>query len=196
MNRYELTYIINTGLEETARKELIEKFSGIIQQNGGEVEKVDETWGKRRLAYPINDMLEGYYVLVTFQGEGDLPREVERNLEINESVLRYLIIKQVEKKHSVKPRPIRAVAPAAPPQDEESPAELSEAEEASHVIKDIAPAQDTVAETPAAEDTPAVEDSPMAEASAAIEDSPVADTPADPVADAAVVQELPETSAE
>ena len=65
MNRYELTYIIDTALEETARKELIEKFSNLITANGGEVEKVDETWGKRRLAYAINDKLEGYYVLVT-----------------------------------------------------------------------------------------------------------------------------------
>jgi small subunit ribosomal protein S6 len=113
MNRYELTYIIDTGLEETARKELIEKFTGIIQQNGGEVEKVDETWGKRRLAYPINDMMDGYYVLVTFKGEGELPREVERNLEINESVLRYLVIKLLEKKQSVKPRPVRVMAPVA-----------------------------------------------------------------------------------
>ena len=67
MNRYELTYIIDTALEETARKELIEKFSKLITDNGGEVEKVDETWGKRRLAYAINDKLEGYYVLVTFR---------------------------------------------------------------------------------------------------------------------------------
>ena len=54
MNRYELTYIIDTALEETARKELIEKVSALIAANGGEVEKVDETWGKRRLAYAIN----------------------------------------------------------------------------------------------------------------------------------------------
>ena len=115
MNRYELTYIIDTGLEETARKELIEKFSGLIQQNGGEIEKVDETWGKRRLAYPINDLLEGYYVMVTFGSEGDLPREIQRNLEINEHVLRYLVIKLVEKKQSVKPRPVRIPTPAPAP---------------------------------------------------------------------------------
>ena len=66
MNRYELTYIIDTGLEETARKELIEKISQLIAANGGEVEKIDETWGKRRLAYPINFKNEGYYVLVQF----------------------------------------------------------------------------------------------------------------------------------
>ena len=67
MNRYELTYIIDTALEETTRKELIEKYTELIRTNGGEIEKVDETWGKRRLAYAINDMWEGWYVLVTFK---------------------------------------------------------------------------------------------------------------------------------
>jgi len=140
MNRYELTYIIDTSLEETARKELIEKFIGIIQQNGGEVEKVDETWGKRRLAYPINDMMEGYYVLVTFKGEGELPREIERNLEINESVLRYLVIKLLEKKQSVKPRPVRMATPMA---------------QAAPVAEEVAPAQEApnaVAEAPTVSD--------------------------------------------
>jgi len=90
MNRYELTYIIDTALEETARKELIEKFSNLITANGGEVEKVDETWGKRRLAYAINDKLEGYYVLVTMKAPADLPREIERTMGINENILRCL----------------------------------------------------------------------------------------------------------
>ena len=125
MNRYELTYIIDTALEEEARKELIEKISSLIAQNGGEVEKVDETWGKRRLAYPINDKPEGYYVLVTMQAPAELPKEIERNLRINENVLRSLVIKLEEKKHSVKPRPVR-VPVAAPVQEaasaEEAPA--------------------------------------------------------------------------
>ena len=132
MNRYELTYIIDTAVEENARKELIEKFSELIKANGGEIEKVDETWGKRRLAYAINDKTEGYYVLVTMKAPSDLPREIERNLEINENIMRYLTIKLEEKKHSVKPRPVR-VAPAAP---------VAEAEETE------APAEE-VAETPA-----------------------------------------------
>ena len=132
MNRYELTYIIDTAVEENARKELIEKFSELIKANGGEIEKVDETWGKRRLAYAINDKTEGYYVLVTMKAPSDLPREIERNLEINENIMRYLTIKLEEKKHSVKPRPVR-VAPAAPVTE----AEVTEA-----------PAEE-VAETPA-----------------------------------------------
>ncbi len=124
MNRYELTYIIDTAVEETARKELIEKFNELIKQNGGEIEKVDETWGKRRLAYAINDKTEGYYVLITMKAPSDLPREIERNLEINENILRYLTIKLEEKKHSVKPRPVRAAAPVAPVAEvEEAPAQ-------------------------------------------------------------------------
>lgn len=129
MNRYELTYIIDTAVEETARKELIEKFNGLIKLNGGEVEKVDETWGKRRLAYPINDKPEGYYVMVTMQAPSELPKEIERNLEINENIMRYLIIKLVEKKHSVKPRPVR-VAPVAAPVEEAAPVAAAPAEAA------------------------------------------------------------------
>lgn len=113
MNRYELTYIIDAALEETARKELIEKVSNLIAANGGEVEKVDETWGKRRLAYAINYKTEGWYVLVTFKAPAELPRELERNLEIYESVIRYLVVKLVEKRSNVKPRPVRAAAPVA-----------------------------------------------------------------------------------
>ena len=125
MNRYELTYIIDTALEEEARKELIEKISSLIAQNGGEVEKVDETWGKRRLAYPINDKPEGYYVLVTMQAPAELPKEIERNLRINENVLRSLVIKVEEKKHSVKPRPVRT--PVAAPVQEAAPEEATAA---------------------------------------------------------------------
>ena len=116
MNRYELTYIIDTALEESARKELVEKVSNLIVANGGEIEKVDETWGKRRLAYAINYKTEGWYVLVTFKAPAELPRELERNLEINENVMRYLVIRLLEKKSSVKPRAARPVAaPAAAP---------------------------------------------------------------------------------
>ena len=112
MNRYEMIYIIDAGLEETARKELIEKVSTLIANNGGEIEKVDETWGKRRLAYAINYKTEGWYVLVTFKAPVELPRELERNLEIYDSVIRYLVVKLVEKKSGVKPRAARPVAPA------------------------------------------------------------------------------------
>jgi len=114
MNRYELTYIIDTALEESARKELIERFTQVIVANGGEVEKVDETWGKRRLAYAIDYKTEGYYVLTTFKAEGAVPREIERNLQISDSVIRYLVVKLEDKRSNVKPRPVRVAAPVAP----------------------------------------------------------------------------------
>ena len=111
MNKYELIYIIDTTVEEAARKELIEKFNGIIAANGGEVVKVEE-WGKRRLAYAIDYKTEGYYVYVAFNGASELPKELSRNLGISESVIRSQIVKLLEKKGSVKPRAAR-VAPVS-----------------------------------------------------------------------------------
>lgn len=139
MNRYELTYIIDTALEETARKELIEKVSALIAANGGEVEKVDETWGKRRLAYAINYKTEGWYVLVTFKAPAELPRELERNLEIYDSVIRYLVVKLVEKRSNVKPRAARPAPVAAPAV--EAPAAEAPVEEAAPAVE-AAPAAD------------------------------------------------------
>ena len=152
MNRYEMIYIIDADLEEAARKELIEKVSALITNNGGEIEKVDETWGKRRLAYAIDYKTEGWYVLVNFKAPVELPRELERNLQINENVLRYLVIKLVEKKASVKPRPERP-APVAAPAEEAAPAEVAPvAEEPPAAAADeAAPAE----AAPAAEETPA-----------------------------------------
>ena len=128
MNKYELIYIIDTAVEEAARQELIEKFNGIIAANGGEVVKVEE-WGKRRLAYAIDYKTEGYYVYVAFNGASELPKELSRNLGINESVIRSQVVKLVEKKSSVKPRPVR-VAPVAPAAEaEEAVAAPAQSEE-------------------------------------------------------------------
>ena len=148
MNRYEMIYIIDTGLEDSARKELIEKVSALIVNNGGEIEKVDETWGKRRLAYAIDYKTEGWYVLVNFKAPADLPRELERNLQINENVLRYLVVKLEEKRSAVKPRANRPAPVAAPveeeaaPAVEEAPAAVEEAvaEEAAPAAEEAAPA--------------------------------------------------------
>ena len=114
MNKYEVVYIIDPAVEDDARKELIAKFNDLITANGGIVDKAEE-WGKKRLAYAIDYKTEGYYVLVNFQAEADLPKELERNLQISDSVIRYQVIKLLERKSSVKPRPVRiAPAPAAP----------------------------------------------------------------------------------
>ena len=148
MNRYEMIYIIDADLEEAARKELIEKVSALITNNGGEIEKVDETWGKRRLAYAIDYKTEGWYVLVTFKAPADLPRELERNLQINENVLRYLVVKLEEKRSAVKPRANRPAPVAAPVEEEAAPAveeapvavEEAAVEEAAPAAEEAAPA--------------------------------------------------------
>ena len=110
--KYELVYIIDPDVDEEARKALIERFGAMIESNGGSVEKTDE-WGKRHLAYPINDKNEGYYVLVNFSADANVPREMERNLGITENILRYLVIRIEEKRSVVKPRAQRAPAPVA-----------------------------------------------------------------------------------
>ncbi|MBQ9263776.1 MAG: 30S ribosomal protein S6 [Clostridia bacterium] len=124
MNKYEVVYIIDPAVEEEARKALIAKFNDLITGNGGSVDKVEE-WGKRRLAYAIDYKTEGYYVLVNFQAEAELPKELERNLQISDSVIRYQVIKQIERKVGIKPRAVRPapVAPAAEAPAVEAPAE-------------------------------------------------------------------------
>ncbi len=109
MNRYELTYIIDPAIEDTARKDIIDRISNLIVANGGEIEKVDETWGKRRLAYPIDYKTEGWYVLVTLKAPAELPREVQRNLRNMDSIIRYLVVKLEEKRSNVKPKAARPV---------------------------------------------------------------------------------------
>ena len=81
------------GEEETAA--LVDKFKSLIEANGT-IESVDE-WGRRRLAYPINDMAEGYYVLVNFSAKAEFPAELERVFGITDGVLRNIVIKKDEK---------------------------------------------------------------------------------------------------
>ena len=121
MNQYEVMYVIDTQLEDQARSELINRFSNLVAQNGGTVDRVDE-WGKRRLAYAINYKTEGYYVLMYVNAPSELPRELERNMQIADSVLRYLVIRFEgpipAKREPLKPFVPRDAAPAA-----EAPAE-------------------------------------------------------------------------
>ena len=93
MNKNEAMYIVTPEMEDEAIKGVIEKFSGIITANGGEIEKTDE-WGRKKLAYPIDYKTEGYYVLVNFAAAPELPRELERNFRNDESILRYMVVRQ------------------------------------------------------------------------------------------------------
>ena len=84
-----------TEMTEEEYTAAVEKFNALIQANGGEVVKTD-IWGKRKLAYEIEKLREGYYVLVTFKAEPELPQELERNFRIADSVLRYLVTRLPE----------------------------------------------------------------------------------------------------
>lgn len=92
MRAYEVMYILRPDLEEEATKELVERFSALITANGGAELKVNE-WGKRRLAYEIEKLNEGYYVLLNFNGEAETIEELERNMRISEKVIRFMTVK-------------------------------------------------------------------------------------------------------
>ncbi|AZS18033.1 30S ribosomal protein S6 [Paenibacillus motobuensis] len=93
MRKYEVMYILRPELEQEAVQALVEKFQGIIQ-NGGEITKHD-VMGKRRLAYEINKIRDGIYVLVNFTATPEVVAELERILKISDEVIRYLITKDV-----------------------------------------------------------------------------------------------------
>jgi small subunit ribosomal protein S6 len=92
---YETLFTISGNLTEEDYKALCEKFVTLINENASDV-TVNE-WGKRRLAYPINYITEGYYVLVNFKSEPTFPLELERVLGITEGVIRYMTLAKVEK---------------------------------------------------------------------------------------------------
>jgi len=92
VNKYEAIFIINNDLGEEAIKELVEKFKNLLETSA-QLESIDE-WGKRRLAYRINDKTEGYYVLANFSAESSFPRELERIFKITDGIIKYLIVKK------------------------------------------------------------------------------------------------------
>lgn len=92
MRKYESLIVMAPTLSEEELKGLTEKVKGVIENGGGIVENIDE-WGKRRLAYEINHINEGYYVLVNFSADTQLPKELDRVLRISDNVIRHNVIK-------------------------------------------------------------------------------------------------------
>ena len=90
MSKYETIMVYSLSKGEEAAKELMEKFKALMESNGT-LESVDE-WGKRRLAYLINDEAEGYYVLFNYEAEAGFPAELDRVAKINENIIRHLVI--------------------------------------------------------------------------------------------------------
>jgi len=87
---YEVVYIMDPAVGEEGITALNERFKSLVSANGTLTE-VDE-WGKRRLAYPINDLTEGYYVLMSFTSGAEFPAELDRILKITDGVIRSMII--------------------------------------------------------------------------------------------------------
>ena len=117
---YETLFAVSGNLVEEDCKALVEKFVNLVKENGTDVD-VNE-WGKRRFAYPINYVTEGYYVLVSYKSNPDFPMELERQFGITEGVLRYMTTTKCEKSC--------AKAETAKSESTEATAEAEEAAEA------------------------------------------------------------------
>ena len=177
MNQYEVMYVIDPALEESARTELINRFSELVKKNGGEVDRVDE-WGKRRLAYAINYKTEGYYVLMYVTAPSEFPREMERNLKISDSVLRYLVIR-FEGELPPKREPLKPYR------------SFDRDDRGYDDDRDEVKVDDTPVSAPEAEEPAAEAEEPAAEpAEAPAEETPVEEAPAEPVDEEAPVSEM------
>ena len=88
--KYEALYIIDPAQGEEGIAALVEKFKAMVEAEGT-IANIDQ-WGKRRLAYPINDLPEGYYVLMTFESKPEFPAELERVMKITEGIMRCMTI--------------------------------------------------------------------------------------------------------
>jgi small subunit ribosomal protein S6 len=118
INSYEGMYVVSLANGEEAAKATVAKFNDLIAANA-EVIKIDD-WGKRRFAYPIQDMNDGYYTVVTFKCDGNFPAELQRLMNIDESVLRAMVIR-LEYDAAVK----AAEAPAEEVATEDAPVEAA-----------------------------------------------------------------------
>lgn len=106
MNKYELIFVINPGVEEEKRKEVINKVKTIISSGGGKLLNLDE-WGLRKLAYPVKGCDEGYYCLLNLEANHPVIESLERNYRTVEEIIRYLNVRikeQRPKLKKVKPR--------------------------------------------------------------------------------------------
>ena len=93
MNKYELAVVVNAKIEDDARAAVIEKVQAYITRFGGQVSDVDE-WGKRKLAYEIQKMREGYYYFIHLEADSTAPAEIESRLSIMDNVMRFLCVRQ------------------------------------------------------------------------------------------------------
>lgn len=95
MRDYEVMYIINPELDEEQTTAVLDKFKGIVENNGGEIVKLDK-WGKRRLAYEIKRKREGFYVLMNIKGTPEIVHELDRVFKITDEIMKHMILRDDE----------------------------------------------------------------------------------------------------
>ena len=95
MNKYELALVVNAKIEDDARAAVVENAKDYITRLGGTITNVDE-WGKKRLAYEIQKMREGFYYFIQFDANADVPAQLEENVRIMDNVLRFLCVRADE----------------------------------------------------------------------------------------------------
>ena len=144
MNAYECMFIADISAGVDAAAPTVQKFVNLIDTNG-EIVDVAE-WGKRRFEYPINDKNEGYYTVVTFKAQSDFPTELERLLNIDESVMRSMAVKidDAVAERVARRAADRAAAAAAAEAEAQAAAEAAPAEEPA--AEEAAPVAETAAD--------------------------------------------------
>ena len=95
MNKYELAVVVSAKIEDEERAAALEKVQGYIARYGGTITNVDD-WGKKRLAYEIQKMREGFYYFIQFDAQPTAPAEIESRVRIMDNVLRYLVVRADE----------------------------------------------------------------------------------------------------
>jgi small subunit ribosomal protein S6 len=93
MNKYELVLVVNAKIEDDARTAVVEKAKAYVTRFGGTVTEVED-WGKKKLAYEIQHMKEGFYYFIQFEADATCPAELEKRVRIMENVLRYLVVRK------------------------------------------------------------------------------------------------------
>ena len=95
MNKYELAVVVSAKIEDEERTATIDKVKAYVERFGGQISNVDE-WGKKRLAYEVQKMHEGFYYFIQFEAEATAPAEIESRLRIMDNVIRFLCVRQDE----------------------------------------------------------------------------------------------------
>ena len=155
MAKYELALVVNARIEDEKRVAVVKRAQSYIERFGGTVGATEE-WGKKRLAYEIQKMHEGYYYFIKFEGQSNTPNDLEQNMRIMDNVLRYLIVRLDDEAEIGEPNE----TDVKKEEPEENPAEEAAAEAPAEEAAEEAPAEEAAEEAPAeeAEEAPAAEE--------------------------------------